>query len=167
METREWNCVTQCEMWGVPLVCLFHNPISVSIVAPLELGLGIHNPRFARSSGRQKRKPVPILLQMCFLRLFIAVRVRIVHQRPLCIWSVSTKLLTQKHPYAQLPSRIPQGDPAKLFLLISSEVPRATHVAVLQCLTAIVINSLQPCIPAQNFTHFLRVSQSAKSVPSF
>ena len=46
METREWNCGTQCEMWGVPLVCLFHNPILVSIVAPLELGLGIHNPRF-------------------------------------------------------------------------------------------------------------------------
>ena len=21
--TREWNCGTQCEMWGVPLVCLF------------------------------------------------------------------------------------------------------------------------------------------------
>ena len=57
-------------------------------------------------------------------------------------------------------------DPAKLFLLISSEVPRATHVAVLQCLTAIVINSLQPCILAQIFVHFLRVSQSAQSVPS-
>ena len=55
-----------------------------------------------------------------------------------------------------------QGDPAKLFLLVSSEVPRTTHVAVLQCLTAIVINSLQPCIPAQNFVHFL----SAQSVPS-
>ena len=26
--------------------CLFHNPILVSIVAPLELGLGIHHPRF-------------------------------------------------------------------------------------------------------------------------
>ena len=46
METREWNCGTQCEMWGVPLVCLFHNPILVSIVAPFELGIGIHNPRF-------------------------------------------------------------------------------------------------------------------------
>ena len=43
VETREWNCGRQCEMWGVPLVCLFHNP---SIVAPFELGLGIHNPRF-------------------------------------------------------------------------------------------------------------------------
>ena len=53
-----------------------------------------------------------------------------------------------------------QGDPAKLFLLVSS------HVAVLQCLTAIVINSLQPCIPAQNFVHFLRLSQCAPSVPS-
>ena len=46
MATREWNCGTQCEMWGVPLVCLFHNPILVSIVAPFELGLGTHNPRF-------------------------------------------------------------------------------------------------------------------------
>ena len=53
-----------------------------------------------------------------------------------------------------------QGDPTKLFLLISSEVPHATHVAVLQCLTAIVINSL-------HFMHFLRLSQSALSVPSF
>ena len=59
-----------------------------------------------------------------------------------------------------------QGDPAKLFLLVSSEVPRATHVAVLQCLKAIVIKPLQPCIPAQNFVHFLRLSQSAQSVPS-
>ena len=42
VETREWNCGTQCEMWGVPLVCLFHNPELVSIVAPLELGLGTH-----------------------------------------------------------------------------------------------------------------------------
>ena len=32
----------------------------------------------------------------------------IVHLRPLCIWSLSTKLLTQKRPYAQLPSRIPK-----------------------------------------------------------
>ena len=46
METREWNCGTQCEMWGVPLVCFFHNSILVSIGAPFELGLGIHNPRF-------------------------------------------------------------------------------------------------------------------------
>ena len=46
VETREWNCGTQCEMWGVPLVCLFHNSKLVSTVAPLELGLGIHNSRF-------------------------------------------------------------------------------------------------------------------------
>ena len=62
----------------------------------------------ARSSGRQKRKAVSILLQMCFLRLFIVFRVRIVHQMPLCTWSLGTKLLTQKHPYAQLPSRKPR-----------------------------------------------------------
>ena len=46
VETREWNCGTKCEMWCVPLVYLVHDPILVSIVAPLELGLGIHNPRF-------------------------------------------------------------------------------------------------------------------------
>ena len=33
-----------------------------------------------------------------------------------------------------------QGDAARLFLLVSSEVPRATHVAVLQCLTALSYN---------------------------
>ena len=46
-----------------------------------------------------------------------------------------------------------QSDPAKPFLLISSVLQRATHVPVLQCLTAIVINSLQPCIPTQQFVH--------------
>ena len=47
---------------------------------------------------------------------------------------------------AQQNTRTP-SDPAKLFLLISSAVQRATDVPVLQCLTAIVINSLEPCIP--------------------
>ena len=46
MATREWNCGTQCEIWGVPLVCLFHNPTLASVVPPLELGLGTRNPRF-------------------------------------------------------------------------------------------------------------------------
>ena len=55
-----------------------------------------------------------------------------------------------------------ESDRAMLFLLISSEVPRATHVAPLQCLTSIVINSLRPCIPTQQFVHFLRFSQSAQ-----
>ena len=59
-----------------------------------------------------------------------------------------------------------QSDPGRLFLLISSEVSRATDVAVLQCLTAIVFNSLQPCIPTQQVVHFLRLSQYAQSVPS-
>ena len=45
MATREWNCGTQCEIWGLPPVCLFHNLILVSI-APLELGLGTNTPRF-------------------------------------------------------------------------------------------------------------------------
>ena len=44
--TREWNCGTQCEKWGVPFVCLFQNPILLSIVAPFELGLRTRNPCF-------------------------------------------------------------------------------------------------------------------------
>ena len=58
-----------------------------------------------------------------------------------------------------------QSDLARLFLLISFEVPSPTHVAVLQGLTAIVINSLQPSIPAQNFVHFLRLSQCESQNP--
>ena len=50
---------------------------------------------------------------------------------------------TSLRPIAQQNAQT-QGDRPKLFLLVSSEVPRATHVAVLQCLKAIVINSLQP-----------------------
>ena len=34
-----------------------------------------------------------------------------------------------------------QSDPARFFLLISSAIQRATHLPVLHCLTAIVINS--------------------------
>ena len=52
VKTREWNCGTQCEMWGVPLVCLFHNPVLVSIVAPLELGLGTHATFFRVPLGK-------------------------------------------------------------------------------------------------------------------
>ena len=37
-------------MWGVSLVCLFHNPILVNIVTPFALGLGIHNPCFVAGS---------------------------------------------------------------------------------------------------------------------
>ena len=40
------NGPPKCLSRGVPLVCLFHNPILVSIVARFELGLGTHNPRF-------------------------------------------------------------------------------------------------------------------------
>ena len=47
------------------------------------------------------------LLMMCFLLLFIAFQVRIVHQMPLCIRSLTTKLLSQKYPYAQMLGRIP------------------------------------------------------------
>ena len=57
------------------------------------------------------------------------------------------------------------------FLLhISCAVLRATHLPVLQCLTAIVINSLHPCnsntiVRASN-AHFLRLSHSAHSIPT-
>ena len=60
----------------------------------------------------------------------------------------------------------PQGVPAKLFLLISSAVQRATHVPVLQCLTAIVINSLEPCIPTHQFVHQMLISCGFRSLPS-
>ena len=52
----------------------------------------------ARSSGRLIRNPVLIPLQMCFLLrqvhglLFIVFQVLIVHQRPLCIQTPTTKL---------------------------------------------------------------------------
>ena len=62
----------------------------------------------ARSSGRLIRNPVLIPLQMCFLLrqlhglLFIAFQVLIVHQRPLCIQTPTTKLQAQKRPCAKL-----------------------------------------------------------------
>ena len=63
-----------------------------------------------------------------------------------------------------------QSDPARLFLRISPAIQCATHAPVLHCLAAIVINPLEPCIPTQQFVHqmlmFLRLSQSAQSVPS-
>ena len=62
----------------------------------------------ARSSGRLIRNPVLIPLQMCFLLrqlhglLFIAFQVLIVHQRPLCIQTPTTKQQARKRPCAQL-----------------------------------------------------------------
>ena len=105
---------------------------------------------------------------MCFLLLFIAFQVRIVHQRPLCFRRLTTKLLTQKKSL-RLPAQQntqTQSDPAKLFLLISSAVQRATHVPVLQCLTVIVMNSLQPCIPTQQFVHQMLIFCGFRSLLS-
>ena len=59
-----------------------------------------------------------------------------------------------------------QSDPAKLFLLISSAVQRAIHVPVLQCLTAIVTNSLEPCIPTRQFVHQMLIFCGFRSLPS-
>ena len=59
-----------------------------------------------------------------------------------------------------------QSDPARLFLLIFSIVQRATHMAVLQCRTVIVINSLQPCIPTQHFVHQMLIFCGFRSLPS-
>ena len=47
-------------------------------------------------------------LQMCFLLLFIAFQVPIVHGKPLYIRSPNTKLLTKRCPYTQLLKRIPR-----------------------------------------------------------
>ena len=43
---------------------------------------------------------------------------------------------------------------------------RTTHVSVLQCLTAIVINSLEPCIPTQRLIHQMLIFSSFRSLPS-
>ena len=59
-----------------------------------------------------------------------------------------------------------QSDPAKLFLLISSAVQRAIHLPVLQCLTAIVTNSLEPCIPTHQFVHQMLIFCDFRSLPS-
>ena len=59
-----------------------------------------------------------------------------------------------------------QSDPASVFLLICCAVQRSTHVAVLQCQTGIVINSLQPCIPAQQFGHQMLTLCGFHSLPS-
>ena len=50
----------------------------------------------------------PFCLQMCFLLLFLAFQVWMMHQRPLCIWSLNAQQLTQKRTCAQLLSRIPR-----------------------------------------------------------
>ena len=53
-----------------------------------------------------------------------------------------------------------------LFLLISSAAQRATHVPVLLCPIAIVINSLQPCIPTQQFVHQMLIFCGFRSLRS-
>ena len=112
-----------------------------------------------------------------FLLFLIAFQVPVLHHRPLCIQSVTTKLLTQKCPYAQLLNTIPrrktQSDPARLFLLISSALQRATHVPVLQCVAMCdshsdqLLTTLHPnrTVLASN-AHFLWLWQFAQSVPS-
>ena len=72
-----------------------------------------------------------------------------------------TSLHSAAQPNTQMPS-----DPAKLFQLISSQVPHAIHVSELHCVTALLIESLQPCMPTPRFVHFLRLSQSAQSFGS-
>ena len=59
-----------------------------------------------------------------------------------------------------------QIDPAELFRLISSAVQHAIHVPVLQCLTAIVTNSLEPCIPTHQFVHQMLIFCGFRSLPS-
>ena len=106
---------------------------------------------------------------MCFLLLLIAFQVRIVHQEaPLYLESdhEATDPKTSLRSAAQQNTQT-QSDPAKLFLLISSAVQQcATHVPVLQCLTAIVINSSEPCIPTHQFVHQMLIFCGFCSLPS-
>ena len=121
-----------------------------------------------RSSGRQKKKASSHSITNMFLNAVHSIPSSdSASEAPLYLESEdeATGPKTSLRAAAQQNTQT-QGDPAKLFLLVSSEVPRATHVAVLQCLTAIALNSLQPCIPAQTFVHFRRLSQSAQLVPS-
>ena len=59
-----------------------------------------------------------------------------------------------------------QSDPPKLFVLISAAVQRVTHRPVLQCLTAMLINSLEPCIPTHELVHQMLIFCSFRNLPS-
>ena len=66
------------------------------------------------------RNPVLIRLQMCFLLrqlhglLFIALQVLIWYRRPLCIQTLTTKLLTRKRPHAYCTGGYTARDVVKL-----------------------------------------------------
>ena len=123
----------------------------------------------ARSSGKQIQNPVTILLQLCFLLLFIAFQVRIVHQRPFCIRSLTTKRLTQKCSYAQLLKRIPRCrviQPSFFCSFLLQYNARAC-AAVFDSHSDQLLRTLHPntSLSASN-AHFLRLSQSTQLVPS-
>jgi len=133
----------------------------------------------ARSSGRLIRNPVLIPLQMCFLLrqlhglLFIAFQVLIVHQRPLCIQTLTTKLQTQKRPCTQLHRRIPRRRVMQpgffcSFLLQCNVPPTCLCIAaVSDSHSHQLLGHLHPntSVPAL-YAHFLQLLQSAQSVPS-
>ena len=116
---------------------------------------------------------VPILLQMCFLLLFIAFKVRIVHQRPLCFRTLSTKLLNKKLPTLSCSRQYPNAE-------LSSHVFSAHFISNTTCHThanAIksdsyshsvhLLGTLHPNTSGSaSNAHFLRLSQSTQSAPS-
>ena len=112
METREWNCGTQCEMWSVPLVCFFHNPILVSIVAPLELGLGIHNPRFVAG-------PLEVGLGTRNSRFVV--------------WPLELGLGTRSPRFVAWPLKLGLGTPNARSTMINRSTVLALHCFVLPC----------------------------------
>ena len=58
-----------------------------------------------------------------------------------------------------------QSDPATCFLLISDATQHTTHVLVLQCQTATVINFCEPCIATHPSPHQMLIFCGFRSVP--
>ena len=77
-------------------------------------------------AGRKERR-FPFYYRCVSYCFSLHSKFEIVHQRPLSIWSLSTKPLTQKRPYAQLPSRMStrRGIPPSFFnsFLLKYHVP--------------------------------------------
>ena len=93
------------------------------------------------------------------------------HQRPLCIRSLTTKLLSQKHPYAQLLSRKPKPrviQPSFFFsFLLQYNVTPTCLCCSVRLADDQLLKTLHPNTSARaSNAHFLRLSHSAQSVPS-
>jgi hypothetical protein len=101
------NCIAQPQRAAKCVLCSRTTCVQGTRVICIGVRCSRWRALVAQSSGRLIRNPVLILLQMCFRPrqlhglLLIALQVLIVHQRPLCIQSLTTKLLTHKRLAAQ------------------------------------------------------------------